>query len=44
MLLGTAKGLQKATKYVMQRGILGQFWGVRDTLYGVFSPAFPALD
>ncbi len=34
-LLGTAVKLQKTTKSVMQRGIMGQFRGVRDTLYGL---------
>jgi hypothetical protein len=33
-LLGTAEGLRKTTKWVMQRGILGQFRGARDMLYG----------
>ncbi len=33
-LLGTAEGLQKTNKWVMQRGIVGQFWGARDMLYG----------
>ncbi len=33
-LLGTAEGLQKTTKWVMQRGILGLFRGARDALYG----------
>jgi hypothetical protein len=32
--LGTADGLRKTTKWVMQRGILGQFRGARDALYG----------
>ncbi len=31
-LLGTAEGLRKTTKWVMQRGILGQFRGARDAL------------
>jgi hypothetical protein len=35
-LLGTGEGLRKTTKWVMQRGILGQFGGTRDTLYGSF--------
>jgi hypothetical protein len=34
MFLGTAEGLQNITRWVMQRGILGQFWGARDVLYG----------
>jgi hypothetical protein len=33
-LLGTAEGLQKTTKWETQRGILGQFRGARDTIYG----------
>ncbi len=33
MLLGTADGLQKTTRWVMQRGILGQFRGARSTLW-----------
>jgi hypothetical protein len=33
-LIGTADGLQTTTKWVMQRGILGQFRGARDLLYG----------
>jgi hypothetical protein len=33
-LLGTTEGLQKTTRWVMQRGILGQFRRDRDTLYG----------
>jgi hypothetical protein len=39
-LLGTADGLRKTTKWVMQRGILGQFREARDALYGPpsFSP------
>jgi hypothetical protein len=36
-LLVTAEGLRKTTKWVMQRGILGQFRGARDALYGSFS-------
>jgi hypothetical protein len=32
-LLGTAEGLRKISKLVMQRGILGQFRGARDALY-----------
>jgi hypothetical protein len=43
-LLGTAEGLQKTTKWVMQRGILGQFRGARDLLYGYFLSLSPALD
>ncbi len=42
--LGTADGLQKTTKWVMQRGILGQFRGARDALYGPSLPFSPALD
>jgi hypothetical protein len=43
-LLGTADGLQKTTKWVMQKGILGQFREARDALYGppLFFP--PAQD
>ncbi len=43
-LLGTAEGLRKTTRWVMQRGILGQFRGARDALYG--PPIFlsPAQD
>jgi hypothetical protein len=37
-LLGTAEGLQKSTKWMMQRGILGQFRGAGDALYS-FLPA-----
>jgi hypothetical protein len=33
-LLGTAEGLQKTSRWVMQREILGQFRGARGTLYG----------
>jgi hypothetical protein len=33
-LLGTADGLRKTTRWVMQREILGQFRGAKDTLYG----------
>jgi hypothetical protein len=33
-LLGTADGLRKTTKWVMQRGILGQFRRARYALYG----------
>jgi hypothetical protein len=33
-LLGTAEGLQKTTRWVMQREILVQFRGARDALYG----------
>jgi hypothetical protein len=39
MLLWTAEGLQKTIKCVMQRGILGQFRGGRDVLYGLPSPS-----
>ncbi len=35
-LLGTAEGLQKTTKCVMQREMLRQFRGARDALYGHF--------
>jgi hypothetical protein len=43
-LLGTAEGLRKTTKWVMQRGILGQFRGARDLLYGSSLSLSPALD
>jgi hypothetical protein len=43
-LLGTAEGLRKTTRWVMQRGILGQFWGARDALYGLPLPLSPAPD
>jgi hypothetical protein len=43
-LLGTADGLQKTTRWVMQRGILGQFRGVRDMLYGPPTPASLTYD
>ncbi len=39
-LLGTAERLRKTTQWVMQRGILGQFRGARDMLYG--SPLSPS--
>jgi hypothetical protein len=32
--LGTAEGLRKPTKWVMQRGILGLFRGARNAFYG----------
>jgi hypothetical protein len=43
-LLGTAEGLRKTTKWVMQRGILGQFRGAIDLLYGSPLSLSPALD
>jgi hypothetical protein len=43
-LLRTADGLRKSTKQVMQRGILGQFRGARDTLYGLCTPSSPMHD
>jgi hypothetical protein len=43
-LLGTAEGLHKTTKWVMQRGILGQFRGARDMLYGPSLSLTPAQD
>jgi hypothetical protein len=43
-LLGTAEGLRKTTKLVMQRGILGQFRGGGDLLYGSPLSLSPALD
>jgi hypothetical protein len=42
--LGTAEGLRKTTKWVLQRVILGQFRGTRDMLYGPFYSLFPAQD
>jgi hypothetical protein len=39
-LLGTAEGLRKTTKWEMQRGILEQFRGAREALYG--PPLFPS--
>ncbi len=40
-LLGTAEGLRKTTKWVMQKEILGQFRGAKDVLYGYpFAPSF----
>jgi hypothetical protein len=38
-LLRTADGLQKTTKWVMLKGILGQFRGAKDMLYGPLTPA-----
>jgi hypothetical protein len=43
-LLGTAEGLRKTTRQLMQRGILGQFRGARDALYGLLLPHSPAPD
>ncbi len=43
-LLGTAEGLRKTTKWVMQREILGQFRGARDLLYGSPFSLSRALD
>ncbi len=43
-LLGTADGLRKTTKWVMQNGILGQFRGARDALYGPSNSLPPAQD
>jgi hypothetical protein len=43
-LLGTAEGLRKTIRWVIQRGILGQFRGARDTLYGPHLPHSPAPD
>jgi hypothetical protein len=43
-LLGTAEGLRKTTKWAMQRGILGQFRGARDALYGPPLSLSPAQD
>ncbi len=42
--LEMAEGLQKTTKWVMQRGILGQFRGARDLLYRSSLSLPPALD
>jgi hypothetical protein len=41
-LLGTAEGLQKTTKLVMQSEILGQFRGARDALHGPTISLSPA--
>jgi hypothetical protein len=41
LLLETAEGLQIITSQVMQRGILGQYRGARDALYGL--PLSPLL-
>ncbi len=43
-LLGTAEGLRKTTRWVMQRGILGQFRGAREVLYGPPLSLSPAQD
>jgi hypothetical protein len=43
-LLGTDDGLRKTTRWVMQRGILGQFRGARDKLYGHPTQVFPSQD
>jgi hypothetical protein len=40
--LETAEGLQTTTRLAMQRGILGQFRGARDTLYGPSLSLLPA--
>jgi hypothetical protein len=40
-LLGTTEGLPKTTKWVMQRGILGQIRGARDVLYDSLSASSP---
>ncbi len=42
--VGTAEGLRKTTKWVMQRGILGQFRGARDALYSPSLSLSPAQD
>jgi hypothetical protein len=39
--LGTVDGIRKTTRWVMQRGILGQFRGARDMLYGPPIPTSP---
>jgi hypothetical protein len=43
-LLGTADGLRKTTRWVMQRGILGQFRGARGMLYDPPTSVFPTHD
>jgi hypothetical protein len=43
-LLGTAERLRKTTKWVMQRGILGQFRGARGALYGPSLSLSPVQD
>jgi hypothetical protein len=43
-LLGTAERLRKTTRWVMQKGIFGQFRGARDALYGPSISLFPAQD
>jgi hypothetical protein len=43
-LLGTADGLQKTTRWVMQRGILGQFRGARGMLYDPPTSVSPTHD
>jgi hypothetical protein len=43
-LLGTAEGLQKTTRWVMQREILRQFREARDALYGPSISLSPAQD
>jgi hypothetical protein len=43
-LIGTAERLRKTTRWVMQRGILGQFRGARNELYGPIISLSPAQD
>jgi hypothetical protein len=43
-LLVTADQLQKTTKWLIQRGILGQFRGASDSLYYLCMPTFPACN
>jgi hypothetical protein len=43
-LLGTADGLCKTTRWVMQRGILGQFRGARGMLYDPPTSVSPTLN
>jgi hypothetical protein len=43
-LFGTAEGRRKTTEWVTQRGILGQFRGARNELYGPFLSRSLALD
>ncbi len=40
----TSEGLQKTTKWLMQREILGQFRGARDALYSPSLSLSPAQD
>jgi hypothetical protein len=44
IVLGTTEGLRQSTKWMMQRGILGQFRGARDALYGSLPASSLDLD